>query len=102
MRTLADFGRRCPELPDIVADARASEKGRANNMEITVKDFLSKAWSKTDEIAIRNCDTEEQKPEYMAVMTARESWGNWIVDAFSMDKDVFGHSKCLHLWVYKA
>ena len=30
----ADLGRRCPELPDIVADARASEKGlRAMTMK---------------------------------------------------------------------
>ena len=71
-------------------------------MDITVKDFLSKAWSKTDPVAIRNIETEKQEPQYMAVMTAREGWGDWIVDMFSMGKDVFGHSKCLHLWVYQA
>lgn len=70
-------------------------------MDITVKDFLSKAWSKKDEVAIRDCDTQEQIPQHMAVMTACEGYGDWIVDSFSMDKDVFGHSKCIHLWVYK-
>ena len=34
IRSLFDIGRRCPELPDIVADARASEKGlRAMTMK---------------------------------------------------------------------
>ena len=33
----ADLGRRCPELPDIVADARASEKGRLRAMSTKEK-----------------------------------------------------------------
>lgn len=71
-------------------------------MDITVRDFLSKAWSKKDGVAIRNCETAEQEPQYMAVMTARESWGDWLVDMFTVDRDFFGHDKCLHLFVYKA
>lgn len=72
-------------------------------MDITVKDFLSKAYSKTDAVAIRDCsEGSDQKPQYMAVMTARESWGNWLVDMFTIDADLYGHSKCLHLFVYEG
>ena len=71
-------------------------------MNITVKDFLSMAWSKTMGIAIRDIDTDDQTPQHMAVMTAREAWGNYLVDSFSIGDDVFGHSKTLHLWVYKG
>ena len=71
-------------------------------MEMTVKDFLSKAWSKTDCVAIRDCNTVDQKPQYMAVMTAREGFGDWQVDSFSVDHGLYSNSdKVLHLWVYK-
>ena len=70
-------------------------------MRITVKDFLSKAWNKKDGVAIRNIDTGDQKPKYMAVMTARESWGDYLVDAFTIDDGIYAHDKVLHLWVYK-
>ena len=73
-------------------------------MNITVNDFLSKAWSKTDCVAIHDCETEEQKPQYMAVMTAREGWGDYAVDMFYVGDGVYGkHSdKVLHLCVYRS
>ena len=71
-------------------------------MDITVKDFLSKAWSKRDEVAIHDCNAgSDQKPQYMAVMTAREGYADWIVDAFVVDSNLFGYGKCLHLFIYK-
>ena len=69
-------------------------------MDITVRDFLSKAYSKKDGIAIRDCNGN-QEPQFMAVMTARESWGDYIVDSFTVDRDLYGHDKVPHLWVYK-
>lgn len=70
-------------------------------MTITVKDFLSMAWSKTDGVAIRECVVGDQSPRFMAVMTAVEGYGDWIVDMFSVDPDMFGHNKILHLWIVK-
>lgn len=70
-------------------------------MTITVKDFLSKAWSKNDGVAILNIDTGDKEPQYMAIMTARESWGDYLVDSFSIGNGIYGHDKVLHLWVYK-
>lgn len=71
-------------------------------MDITVRDFLSKAWSKSDEVAIHDCNAgSDQKPHHMAVMTAREAYGDWTVDMFNIGKDVFGHDKCLHLYIYQ-
>lgn len=72
------------------------------SVDITVKDFLSKAWSRKDEVAIVDCNAgSDQKPQHMAVMTARESWGDYLVDMFNLGADCFGHNKCLHLYVYK-
>lgn len=70
-------------------------------MTITVKDFLSKAWSGSDEVAIHDCSTALQQAQHMAVRTARENWGDYIVDMFTIDADVFGRGKCLHLYIYK-
>lgn len=71
-------------------------------MDITVKDFLSKAWSKTDEVAIHDCNSDsDQKAHHMAVMTACEGFGDWLVDMFNVGADVYGHSKCLHLFIYQ-
>ena len=69
-------------------------------MKITVNDFLSLAFDRKDAVAI---ETEGNKPEYMAIMTACESWGDWLVNAFCVGDGVFGlHSdKVLHLFVYK-
>ena len=83
-------------------------KRRANKMTMKVNDFLSKAWSKNDCVAIRNVDTSDQAPEYMEVIKARNTYGpeymevikarntygDWIVDAFSI------HDNILHLWIY--
>ena len=71
-------------------------------MDITVKEFLSKAWSKTDGVAIRDCsEGSDQHPEFMAVMTARDSWGDWLVDMFQVSYGIFRTDKVLHLWVYR-
>jgi len=69
-------------------------------MKITVKEFLAMAWSKRDGIAIR--DTEgDQTPMFMAVMTAVVGYGDRYVNSFSVDPDMFGHDKVLHLWISK-
>ena len=69
---------------------------------IKVKDLLPHAWTDNDTIAIRDCDTEEQTPQYMAVKTAIESWGDHIVDMFSIGDGLYSkNDKVLHLWVYK-
>ena len=44
-----DLGRRCPELPDIVADARTSEKVRANHMTMKEKLAIHKQIVKENE-----------------------------------------------------
>ena len=69
-------------------------------MKITVKDFLGIAWSKKDGVAIRDVDGD-QTPRFMAGMTAVEGYGDCIVDTFSVEPDMFGHDKILHLWVYR-
>ena len=70
---------------------------------MTVREFLSKAWSKTDCVALHDITTEEQEPHYMAVMTARESLGDWLVDAFSVGDGLFcKNDKVLHLWIYES
>ena len=70
-------------------------------MGIKVKDFLSMAWSRKDGVAIRECMTGDQKPKFMAVMTAIEGYGDWTVDMFSVDRDMFGHDKILHMWIVR-
>ena len=69
-------------------------------MDIKVWDFLLLAREETDGIAIRDCSPKaDHKPQYMAVMTAREGFGDYNVIQFSVGPDVFGHGQCLHLWV---
>ena len=70
-------------------------------MRVLVKDFLEMAWDGRECVAIRNCETKDQKPEFMSILTALECWGEWVVEMFSVDPDIFGHSKCIHLWVYE-
>lgn len=74
-------------------------------MVMTVRDLLSMAWSDRDCVAIRDCttcDEDEQRPQYMAVMTARDCWGDWIIDMFSIGDGMYGKNsdKVLHLWVH--
>ena len=67
-----------------------------------VKDLLPHAWTDTDCVAIRDCDTTEQIPQYMAVRTAIEAWGDWVLDMFSIGDGLYHNDKVLHLWVYKG
>jgi len=69
-------------------------------MDIKVRDFLMLARDEKDGVAIRDCTFKaDHTPQYMAVMTARDGWGDYNVIQFAVGPDVFGHGKCLHLWV---